>query len=109
MTLAQENLILSLIGTEPDGLKPIEVQKLMFVYSRLEETVPSYEFIPFKQGCYSTTIAQDVRKLEGKRLLRGDKPENKDKLKKSEVSGLESEKALRGCYSRVSGNNIFFM
>ncbi len=23
MTLAQENLILSLIGTEPDGLKPI--------------------------------------------------------------------------------------
>lgn len=45
MTLAQENLILSLIGTEPDGLKPIEVQKLMFMYSRLEESVPSYELM----------------------------------------------------------------
>ena len=28
MTLAQENSILALIGTEPDGLKPIEIRKL---------------------------------------------------------------------------------
>ncbi len=31
MTLAQENSILSLIGTDPDGLLPIEIQKLKFV------------------------------------------------------------------------------
>ena len=79
MTLAQENLILSLIGTEPNGLKPIEVQKLMFMYSRLEESVPSYEFIPFRQGCYSSTLAQDIRKLEEKRLLKAVNPEDKDK------------------------------
>lgn len=78
MTLAQENLILSLIGTEPDGLKPIEVQKLMFMYSRLEESVPSYEFLPFKQGSYSSMLAQDVRKLEGKRLLQAVNPEDKE-------------------------------
>lgn len=43
MTLAQENLILSLIGTEPDGLNPI--------------------VISFCQGCYSSTLVQNVRKL----------------------------------------------
>lgn len=32
MTLVQENWILSIIGIEPDGLKPIEVQKLVHVF-----------------------------------------------------------------------------
>ena len=70
MTLAQENSILSLIGTEPDGLMPIEVQKLMFVFSREEGGKPLYEFIPYEKGCYSPTLAQDVHKLASRRLLR---------------------------------------
>ena len=44
MTLALENLILSLIGTEPNDLKPI--------------------VISFRQGCYSSIVAQAIRKLE---------------------------------------------
>ena len=79
MTLAQENLILALIGSEPDGLKPIEIQKIMFMYTRVEEAVPSYDFIPYMKGCYSSTLAQDVHKLAVKGLLREENPTNKDK------------------------------
>ena len=46
MTLAQENSILSLIGTEPDGLMPIEVQKLMFVFSFNVRLSPSERDTP---------------------------------------------------------------
>lgn len=79
MTLAQENSILALIGTEPDGLKPIEIQKLMFVYSRQEEAVPSYDFIPYQQGCYSPTLSQDIHKLAAKGLVRSLNEGVKDK------------------------------
>lgn len=44
MTLAQNNLILSLVGMETDSLKPIG--------------------IPFRQGCGSSMFAQAIRKLE---------------------------------------------
>ncbi|MBQ6010760.1 MAG: hypothetical protein IJL17_19685 [Kiritimatiellae bacterium] len=40
MTLAQENSILSRIGTDPDGLLPIEIQKLMFIFSQEECQTP---------------------------------------------------------------------
>ena len=74
MTLAQENSILSLIGTEPEGLMPIEIQKLMFVYSKEVGGKPLYEFIPYEKGCYSPTLAQDVHKLAARRLLREIEP-----------------------------------
>ena len=79
MTLAQENSVLSLIGTDPDGLKPIEIQKLMFMYTKLEETVPSYDFIPYEQGCYSPTLSQDIHTLAEKGLLKALNQDVKDK------------------------------
>ncbi len=44
MTLTQNNLVLSLIGTETDSLKPIG--------------------IPFRQGYDSSMFVQAIRKLE---------------------------------------------
>lgn len=79
MTLAQENAILALIGTDPDGLRPIEIQKLMFVFTRTEEDIPSYDFIPYKQGCYSPTLSQDVHRLAEKGFLNAINPCDKDK------------------------------
>ena len=70
MTLAQENSILSLIGTDPDGLMSIEIQKLMFVFSKEECLAPLYDFIPYQRGCYSPTLAADIHKLADKRLLK---------------------------------------
>ncbi len=81
MTLAQESSILALIGSEPVGLKPIEIQKLMFMYTKLEETIPLYDFIPYEQGCYSPTLAQDVHKLAEKGFLKALDQDVKDKKK----------------------------
>ena len=69
MTLVQENSILSLVGTDPDVLMPIEIQKLMFVFSQEECETPLYDFIPYQRGCYSPTLAADVHKLADRRLL----------------------------------------
>lgn len=70
MTLLQENSILSLIGTDSDGMMPIEIQKLMFVFSQEECQTPLYDFIPYQKGCYSPTLAADVHKLADRRLLK---------------------------------------
>ena len=70
MTKIQEGSILSLIGTEPDGLMPIEIQKLMFLFSQEECETPLYDFVPYQRGCYSPTLAADVHKLADRRLLR---------------------------------------
>lgn len=69
MTQAQENAILALIGTEPDGLLPIEVQKLMFIISH-ESGTGFYDFIPFSKGCYSPSLNDDMWKLKSRGLLR---------------------------------------
>lgn len=69
MTLQQEGNILSLLGTDPGGFEAIELQKLMFIYSKTVECVPSYEFIPFLKGCFSPTLANDIRKLAERHLV----------------------------------------
>lgn len=79
MTLSQENSILALIGTEPNGLRPIEIQKIMFMYTRLEESIPSYDFIPYEQGCYSSTLSQDIHRLAEKGLVKALNADVKDK------------------------------
>ena len=76
MTLAQENSILSPVGTDPDGLLAIEIQKLMFAFSQEECRVPIYDFIPYQKGCYSPALAADIHKLTGRRLLVSAKEEN---------------------------------
>lgn len=70
MSPKQEKLILALIGSEPDGLKPIEVHKLLFMLGKLAPSEDVYEYIPYKMGCYSATLSRDLRKLESQGLLR---------------------------------------
>lgn len=70
MTTKQENLILALIGSEIDGLKPIEVHKLLFMLEKFDPTAHIYDYMPFKMGCYSPTLAHDLRKLEAKGYLK---------------------------------------
>lgn len=70
MTLKQENLILSLIGSEPDGLKPIEIHKLLFMLEKLDSSMNVYEFIPYKRGCYSPTLSHDLHKLESEGYIK---------------------------------------
>lgn len=70
MTDSQEGEILALIGSEPDGLTSIEVQKLMFAYGMDSDGRKSYDFMPFEQGCYSFNLARDVHALASSGLVR---------------------------------------
>ena len=69
MTTAQESTILALLGTDPNGFKPIEIQKLMFVFSMEEEPSPSYSFMPFIFGGYSFNLSRDIHALADRCLI----------------------------------------
>jgi hypothetical protein len=70
MTNKQENMVLALIGSDPDGLKPIEIHKLLFMLGKLDPASDIYEFIPYKMGCYSPTLSRDLQRLEVKGYLK---------------------------------------
>ena len=96
MTLAQENVVLSLFGTAPDGLTPIEMQKLMFLISQ-EYITPLYDFIPYEQGCYSPTLASDVHKLADRNLVKTiSAPDGQKRWKLTEegLSGAVNRRAV---------------
>ena len=69
MTSLQESNILALLGTDPDGFKPIEIQKLMFVFSMEVESTPSYVFMPFTFGGYSFNLSRDIHELAERHLI----------------------------------------
>ena len=69
MTLSQTNVLLSFLNTEADGLSSVELQKLVFLYSKIIEKKPSYEFVPFQKGCYSFTLAHDMESLVSKEYV----------------------------------------
>lgn len=70
MTRKQESLILSLLSMDPNGYEPVEIQKLMFLFTRAEEDVPSYEFFPYLRGGYSSTLRKDMERLAEKGWIR---------------------------------------
>ncbi len=69
MTALQESKILALLGSDPDGFKPIEIHKLMFVFSMEEESTPSYVFMPFTFGGYSFNLSRDIHELADRHLI----------------------------------------
>lgn len=70
MTSKQKNSILCLLSLDPSGFKPVEVQKLMFLYSQEFATEPIYEFMPCAYGCYSSTLRKDMERLQELRLIK---------------------------------------
>ena len=70
MTTKQENLVLALIGSEPDGLKSIEIHKLLFMLEKFDSSAHIYDYMPFKMGCYSPTLAHDLHKLTAKGYIK---------------------------------------
>jgi len=70
MTSKQKNSILCLLSLDSDGFKPVEVQKLMFLYVQEFAKEPVYEFMPCSYGCYSSTLRKDMERLQEMRLIK---------------------------------------
>jgi len=69
MLFKRHKLLLSLLqslGGDVDGL---DFQKLLFLYTRKCEKEPTYDFIPYRYGCFSFTSYADKRRLINEGLL----------------------------------------
>lgn len=71
MLFHRQKLLLALLEAMGGEAGRTDFQKLLFLMTRGEE-VPSYDFVPYKYGCYSFTAAADQRKLEERGLVVSD-------------------------------------
>lgn len=60
----RRKIILSLLQVFNDELDKIQVQKLLFLYSRYKTKRKSYDFIPYKFGCFSFQANADLNTLK---------------------------------------------
>lgn len=58
-----------MLAANGGGLDKLDFQKLLFLFAQTCELEPSYEFVPFKKGCYSFTSVADKDKLTEKGFL----------------------------------------
>jgi len=59
----RRKLLLGLLQAFDDDLEKIRLQKLLFLLTRFQKTERSYEFVPYKYGCYSFQSAADLNTL----------------------------------------------
>ncbi|MDQ8186805.1 DUF488 domain-containing protein [Pelagicoccus sp. SDUM812002] len=69
MIYQRQKLLLSLLKTLGGEVKSTDFQKLLFLFTKEHEEEPSYEFVPYKFGCFSFTSYADKRKLTEKGYL----------------------------------------
>jgi len=74
MLFERQRVLLTLLDALGGKCAPTDFQKLLFLYTR-EETPPSYEFVPYRFGCFSFTSYADKRKLIGEGILADDEQE----------------------------------
>lgn len=74
MLFERQRVLLTLLDALGGKCAPTDFQKLLFLYTR-EETPPSYEFVPYRFGCFSFTSYADKRKLIAEGILFDDEHE----------------------------------
>lgn len=68
MLFERQRVLLTLLDALGGSVAPTDFQKLLFLYTQEEES-PSYEFVPYKFGCFSFSTYADKRRLIEKGLL----------------------------------------
>lgn len=71
MLFERQRVLLTLLDALGGQVSPTDFQKLLFLYTRKQET-PSYEFVPYKFGCFSFSSYADKRRLIERGLLEDD-------------------------------------
>jgi len=74
MLFERQRVLLTLLDALGGACAPTDFQKLLFLYTR-EEIPPSYEFVPYRFGCFSFTSYADKRKLIAEGILVDDEQE----------------------------------
>lgn len=71
MLFERQRVLLTLLDALGGQVAPTDFQKLLFLYTRNQEA-PSYEFVPYKFGCFSFSSYADKRRLIERGLLEND-------------------------------------
>lgn len=71
MLFERQRVLLTLLDALGGQVSPTDFQKLLFLYTRQQEA-PSYEFVPYKFGCFSFSSYADKRRLIERGLLEND-------------------------------------
>jgi len=72
MLFKRQQLLLTLLDALGEAAPHTDFQKLLFLYTQECEDQPSYDFVPYRFGCFSFTSYADKRKLIEKGFLADD-------------------------------------
>jgi uncharacterized protein (DUF488 family) len=64
----RRKIILALLEIFGDPMEKIRFQKLLFLLSMIQE-IPSFDFVPYRFGCYSFSAAADIKAMAMKGIL----------------------------------------
>jgi uncharacterized protein (DUF488 family) len=69
---SRQRLLISLVEALGGKISQTDFQKLLFLYSNEVEAEPSFEFVPYRFGCFSFASYADKRRLIDAGLLEND-------------------------------------
>jgi hypothetical protein len=72
MLFDRQRVLLELLDALNEPVGSTDFQKLLFLYTREGEPTPSYDFVPYRFGCFSFTSYADKRRLMEQELLEED-------------------------------------
>ncbi len=94
MLYHRQKVLLALLEALGGEAALTDFQKLLFLFTR-EETAPSYDFVPYKFGCFSFTSYADKRKLAERGLLADDE-KNWRLARETEEADTDLQRRARG-------------
>ena len=72
MLFDRQRVLLELLDALNEPVGSTDFQKLLFLYTREGESTPSYDFVPYRFGCFSFTSYADKRRLMEQGLIEED-------------------------------------
>lgn len=110
MLFERQRVLLTLLDALGGKVAPTDFQKLLFLYTR-QEAEPSYEFVPYRFGCFSFTSYADKRRLIERGLLLDDEQQwsltvaGREAARKRAVTPLEAGRFSRE-HAALRGNAL---
>lgn len=110
MLFERQRVFLTLLDALGGQVGPTDFQKLLFLYTRKQET-PSYEFVPYKFGCFSFSSYADKRRLVERGLLENDADqwkltsEGRTTIRKRSVDPIVAARFSKD-HSTLRGNDL---
>lgn len=59
----RRKIILSLLALKKESVAKIDLQKLLFIFTKYQDSTKVYEFVPYKFGCFSFQANADLKTM----------------------------------------------